>query len=362
MNSYSTGILFGLNHMVRIRMMRMMAILPLLLFATWNTGYQYLVARSLTDTTDTENWRGRIIENFFPAGQELTIVGALIAGLVHVIPVVTMSLVIAGIWVRIFASARNSILDPGFMYFAILFALFMHPAVSLFHVAFGMSFAMVFAWGIFGGEGRSFLNPALVGVAVVQISFPVALTDHSIWTEISGYAGTSSLLVIHENGFGALSWSGVDWWQAFFGGMQGLLGTTSVAAAILGGVILIYARIASLRLIAAHIVGLVLAAMIVGVNTADGFSIPWHWHLVLGSFVFGVVFLATDPSSSCVTNPGRWIQGLIAGFLVVLLREINPSHPDSVVPVLLLVSMLSPLIDHAVIWLNIRRRRMIHGR
>lgn len=361
MNSYSTGILFGLNHLVRIRMMRMMAILPVLLVAIWNTGYQYLIARGLTETTDTDNWRGRIIENFFPAGHELTIVGALIAGLVHVIPVMIMSLLVAGIWVRIFASARNSIFNSGFAYFAILFALFMHPAVSLFHVAFGMSFAMVFAWGIFGGEGRSFLNPALVGVAVVQISFPVAVTDHSIWTEINGYAGTNSLFVTYETGFGALSWSGVGWWQAFFGSMQGLLGTTSVAAAILGGVILISARIASLRLIVAHIVGLVLAAMIIGVNTADGFSIPWHWHLVLGSFVFGVVFLATDPSSSCATNPGRWVQGLIAGFLVVLLREVNPSHPDSVVPVLLLVSMLSPLIDHVVIWLNIRRRSMIHG-
>ncbi len=361
MNSSSGGILFDLNHMARIRMLRIMAILPVLLVAIWNTGYQYLIARDLTGTTDSENWRGRIVESFFPAGQELNLFGVLIAGLVHVIPVIIFSLLIAGIWERIFASGRNSVFDSGFFYFAILFALFMHPAVSLIHVAFGMSFGMVFARGIFGGEGRSFLNPALVGVAVVQISFPAALTDHTIWTEINGYAGTNSLLVTYEKGIGALSWSGVGWWQAFFGSIQGLIGTTSAAAALVGGAILIYGRIASLRLIVAHIVGLLLATMIIGVNTADGFSVPWQWHLVLGSFVFGVVFLATDPSSSCATNPGRWAQGLIAGMLVILLRTVNPSHPDSVVPVLLLVSMLSPLIDHVVIWLNIRRRSMIHG-
>lgn len=357
----TNGLLFNLNHIDRIQRLRLLAIAPVLIVTVFNTGYQYLFSRALHTATGTSDWRSRMIENIVGEGLEPDIFSALVAGLVYVFPVLIAALLTAGIWERVFAAGRGRRFDSGFIYLAALFTFFMHPSVSLFHVVFGMSFGMVFARGIFGGEGRSFLSPVLVGVAVVQISFPAAMTDHPIWNNIAGYSGTTSLMTYHQEGLSGLAWSRIEWWDAFVGNTQGLMGTTSVAAAILGGAILVFTRVASLRLIVAHIFGLVVASIVFNTIAGGIMDLPWYWHPVLGSFAFGVIFLATDPSSSCVTNSGRWTQGIIAGGLIVLLRVVNPSHPDGVIPVLLLVSMLSPLIDHIVIWFNIRQRALRHG-
>jgi len=124
---------------------------------------------------------------------------------------------------------------------------------------------------------------------------------------------------------------------------------------------LIYGCVASWRLLAALIIGVIVVATTANIIGGGILDMPWYWHLVIGSFAFGAVFIATDPSSSASTNSGRWVQGILAGGLVVFIRVVNPSHADSVIPVLLLVSMLAPLIDHVVVWLNIRRRALRHG-
>ena len=361
MTLHADSALFKLNHIARIRSLRLIAIVPVLLAAVWNTGAQYLIALDLTEGDEPIGWRDRIIASRVTSVEDPGLWEIIFAGMVHVLPVVVAALLTAGVWERIFAAGRDRVFDSGFIFIALVYAMFMHPSVSLLHLVFGLSFGMVFARGIFGGEGRSFLSPALVGVAIVQISFPAALTDHPIWTELNGYAGTHSLLVAYQQGLDALQWNGSGWWQVALGDTQGLLGTTSLIAVSIGAALLVFARVASLPLIGAHIVGLILGVLILGGFTDGGGAVPWYWHLVLGSFIFGVVFLATDPASSCVTNTGRWIQGIIAGVLIVLLRVVNPSHPDSVVPVLLLVSMLAPLIDHGVIWMNIRQRGRLHG-
>jgi Na+-transporting NADH:ubiquinone oxidoreductase subunit B len=138
-----------------------------------------------------------------------------------------------------------------------------------------------------------------------------------------------------------------------------------VLAVLLGAAILLYGRIASWRLLAGMLLGVVLAALLANWIGGGIFDLPWYWHLVLGSFAFTAVFIATDPSSSASTDLGRWVQGLLAGALVVLLRGLNPSHADSVIPVLLLMSLAAPLIDHLVIWFNIsnlrRRQGSSHG-
>jgi Na+-transporting NADH:ubiquinone oxidoreductase subunit B len=124
---------------------------------------------------------------------------------------------------------------------------------------------------------------------------------------------------------------------------------------------MIYAHIASWRLLAGQLIGVIVVATIGNIVGGGILDMPWYWHLVLGSFAFVAVYIATDPSSSSSTNAGRWVQGVLAGGLVVFIRVVNPSHPDSVIPVLLLVSMLAPLIDHVVMWFNIRRRALRHG-
>jgi Na+-transporting NADH:ubiquinone oxidoreductase subunit B len=347
--------------MKRIHLLRLIAVIPVCIAASLNTGYQYLIALALNEGSSIGDWRDRIVRNL---GIDYSDPGALdimITGFVHVLPVMALAFLVGGVWERLFSLRCNRPFEIGFIYTAILFTLLMHPGAGFFHIIFGMSFAIVIAKAIFGGEGKTFLSPALVGVAVVQISFPGALTNHPLWTSINGYAGTRLFAVYHEQGPGGLVWSGVDWWSAFYGNIPGLMGTTSVLAILVGGIILIYGGIASWRLLAGQIIGLVLVATLCNISGDGILGLPWYWHMVLGSYAIGAVFIATDPTSSAATNAGRWAQGLLLGALVVLIRVINPSHPDGVIPVLLLGSMLAPLIDHAVIWFNIRRRALRHG-
>ena len=342
----------SVNSLGRIRSLRLLAILPVLVVAVINTGHQYLLAFE----EGTQGWR-ESVAGFFNVGYiNPNVYDVLAAGLIHVVPVFTIALLAGGFCERLFADNRNRAFDTGVIYTALLFTLLMPPGVAIFHIVFGMVFAIIFAHGVFGGEGKSFLNPALVAVAVVQITFPSALTDHALWANVNGYAGTRDFMVLHQQGM-----DGFDWWYAFLGNSQGLMGTTSVLAILIGGAFLLYARIASWRLLAGLLVGVFIMATICNWLGGGLLDLPWYGHVMLGSFAFAAVFIATDPSSSSATNSGRWIQGVLAGVLLVFMRVVNPSHPDSVIPVLLLMSMTAPLIDHIVIWHNIRRRRLGHG-
>jgi len=349
------------NSLQRIYKLRFIAVAPVIIAAILNTGYQYLIAIELNGGIGAGDWRDRFIENLGVDYTSPGIYATAVSGLVHFLPVFVMAFLAGGVWERIFSVNRNRRFEIGFVYTAILFTLLMPPGAGFFHIVFGMSFAIVFAKAIFGGEGKTFLSPALVGVAIVQISFPGALTNHPLWTGINGFAGTSIFSVYHEQGPAGLVWAGVEWWSAFSGNIQGLIGTTSVLAVLIGGIILVYGGIASWRLLTGQLIGVVLVATLCNFAGTGILGMQWYWHVVLGSFAFCAVFIATDPASSAATNAGRWIQGLLLGALVVLIRVVNPSHPDGVIPVLLLGSMLAPLIDHIVIWSNIRRRALRHG-
>jgi len=305
-----------------------------LLAAVINTGYQYLLALRQVDGEMTDGWRHNLAEFFSLDIASPGLVDIIVAGLIHVLPVFAMALLAGGFCERLFAEKRRRPFDTGVIYTALLFTLLMPPGVSMLHIAFGMVFAMIFAYGVFGGEGKSFLNPALVAVAVVQISFPSSLTSHPLWTNLNGYAGIRDLANMHEQGISA-----IDWWNAFLGNSQGLMGTTSILAILLGAGLLLYARIAAWRLIAGLLLGVFVMATIFNWMGGGILDLPWYGHAMLGSFAFAGVFIATDPSSSSSTNTGRWIQGVLAGVLLVFMRVVNPSHPDSVIPVLLLMSM-----------------------
>lgn len=325
------------NSLGRIRRIRLLAILPVVVAAIINTGFQSL--------------------SIAPDSASFGLLDIIVEGLRFVFPVFAVALLSTAVWERIFAEKRNRPFDSGVIFTALLVTMVMPPNAELFHIAIGISFAMVFAHGIFGGEGRSFMNPALVAVAMMQITFPGGLSLDSVWQDLSGYAGSRHFLIYHEqSGLPA-----IDWWDALVGNTQGLMGATSVPVILLAALWMIYHRVISWRLLAGHVIGLLVAAIICDYLFGDLLGVPWYWHPVLGSFAFATVFIASDPSASSSTNPGRWIQGLLAGALIVLLRVLNPSHADSVIPVLLLVSMLAPLIDHVVIWFHVRRRVSGHA-
>jgi len=326
--------------------------LPVLIAAVINTGYQYL----LVFEQGAEGWRKNLVGFFKLETVEPNSLDILVAGFIHVLPVFVIAILAGGFCERLFADNRKLPFDTGVVHTALLFTLLMPPSAGVFHVVFGMVFAIVFAHGVFGGEGKSFLNPALVAVAVVQITFPSALTDHSLWERLNGYAGTRDFAIFQQQGI-----DGFDIWNAFLGTTQGLMGTTSVLAILIGAGFLLYARIASWRVPAGLLIGVIAISIICNGFGGGILDLPWYGHVTLGSFAFAAVFIASDPSSSSSTNTGRWVQGILGGALLVFMRVVNPSHPDSVVPVLLLMSMTAPLIDHVVIWFNVRRRRLGHG-
>jgi len=153
--------------------------------------------------------------------------------------------------------------------------------------------------------------------------------------------------------------TGLTWSQAFFGQMQGSLGETSTAACLLGAVLLVYTRIASWRIIVAVFAGLLIPALIFTSTSSDNpmLSMPWHWHIVVGGFAFGAIFMATDPVTAAQTNAGKWVFGLLIGFLTWLIRVVNPAFPEGIMLAILFANIFAPVIDYVVVRANVRRRQ-----
>lgn len=352
--------------LARIQAIRLLALVPVLVVAIINTGHQYMSAIGSLDAGGGVNdgdWRDGVVQSLGLDHSDPGLVDVLAAGLVHVVPVLVIALLVGSVCEQMFTAYRRRRRESGLLVIVVLMTLMMPPAVSLVHLAIGVAFAMVLGRGIFGGEGKTFLSPAVVGAAVMLISFPTALTGHPVWSGIAGYGGTRAFAVFHLEGHEGLASAGIGWWQAFFGNLQGMMGTTSLLAVGLGAALLIVTRIASWRLMLGQLLGLALTATLTGLlGSGQGIAtLAWHWHLVLGSFAFGAVFLATDPASAASTNAGRWAQGIVVGALVVVIRVANPAHPDGVVLAILMGSILAPLIDHVVIWFNVKQRARGYG-
>jgi len=152
----------------------------------------------------------------------------------------------------------------------------------------------------------------------------------------------------------------IEWSQAFLGTIQGSLGSTSTLACLLGAAFLLYTRVASWRIMLGCVLGLVLTSLLlnlIGSDTNPMFTVPWYWHLALGGFAFGTVYMATDPVSASMTNAGRIIFGALIGFMTVLIRVVNPAFPEGIMLAILFANIFAPLIDYFVVQANVRRRR-----
>ena len=200
---------------------------------------------------------------------------------------------------------------------------------------------------------------ALAGRAFLYFAYPVQMSGAAVWVPVDGYTGATALAITAESGVAGLLDSGVQWMDAFFGTIQGSLGETSALACLLGGAFLIYAGIASWRIIFGVFAGMVLTSLMfnfIGSDANPMYAMSWYWHLVLGGFAFGMVFMATDPVSACSTNTGRWIFGLLIGFLTVVIRVVNVAFPEGIMLAILFANIFAPLIDHLVITANVKRR------
>jgi Na+-transporting NADH:ubiquinone oxidoreductase subunit B len=218
---------------------------------------------------------------------------------------------------------------------------------------------------VFGGTGKNFLNPALTGRAFLFFAYPAAISGDQVWVAVDGYSSATPLGVGATGGVDAIVNAGYTWWDAFIGLIPGSLGETSTLACLIGAAFLIYTRVASWRIILGVFFGMVGTALLfntVGSDTNPMMAMPWQWHLVLGGFAFGMVFMATDPVSASMTSAGRWIFGILIGFMCVLIRVINPAFPEGMMLAILFANIFAPLIDYVVIQLNIRRRQRRHVR
>ena len=346
----------------RILGLRLLALTPVVVAAIINTGYQYL-----SRLADNPELAGDGFRDLVARGLGADYVGAgfydwCAAGIAHLLPVLVAALLAGWFWEWLIARYRGRPPAVDFVLTALLFTLLLPGAAPFYHVLFGMSFAILVGSAIFGGDGKTFLSPALLGIAILQVGFPGAGEAHPLWQGMAGYGGSEAIALFHRGGEAALAAAGIDPDSAFLGGTAGSMGTTSVLAVIVGAGLLLVTRVISWRLLLAQVIGLTLAASLFNYlgDGSGAAAMPAWWHLLLGGFAFGAVFLACDPVASCCTNPGRWAQGLLIGALVVLIRVASAGHPDAVVPAVLLASILAPLIDYAVIALNVRRRARRH--
>jgi Na+-transporting NADH:ubiquinone oxidoreductase subunit B len=223
----------------------------------------------------------------------------------------------------------------------------------------GISFGVVIGKEIFGGTGKNFLNPALVGRAFLFFAYPAYLSGDSVWVPVDGFSGATALAIAAAGGIEAVTNAGIGWSQAFLGTIQGSLGETSTLACLLGAGFLIVTRVASWRIMAGVMLGMIATSLFfnaIGSNTNPMFAMPWYWHLVLGGYAFGMVFMATDPVSASMTNAGRWIFGALIGVMVTLIRVVNPGFPEGMMLAILFANVFASLIDWFVVQANVRRR------
>ena len=283
----------------------------------------------------------------------------LIYGATYFLPVYLVTFVVGGFWEVLFAIKRRHEINEGFFVSSILFALSLPPTIPLWQVALGISFGIVIAKEVFGGTGKNFLNPALTGRAFLFFAYPAQMSGDAIWTAVDGFSGATPLALAAGGGVNQILAANITWLDAFFGNIQGAIGSTSTLACLIGGAILLITKIASWRIVLGMFSGAFLMTLLfnwIGSDTNPMFAMPFHWHFVLGGFAFALVFMITDPVSASMTDTGRFIYGFLAGVMTILIRVINPAYPEGVMLAILFSNLFAPLIDHFVIQANIRRR------
>jgi Na+-transporting NADH:ubiquinone oxidoreductase subunit B len=339
------------------------ATVPTLLIGMYNTGYQANLAMAQLGLDTVPGWRGVILGGVgYNAANPLV---CLLHGLLYFLPIYITTLAVGGFWEVIFAAVRNHEINEGFFVTSMLFALILPPDIPLWQVALGISFGVVVAKEIFGGTGKNFINPALAGRAFLFFAYPAEISGDQVWVAVDGFSQATPLALGAVPGIdsavGNIVTNGYSWWGSFMGIQPGTIGAESTLGCLLGAAFMIYTGVASWRIMAGVVIGLVgtvLLFNLLGGDSAPMYGLPWYWHLVLGGFAFGTVFMATDPVSAAHTDVGRWIFGVLIGFMTALIRVVNPAYPEGIMLAILFANLFAPLIDYVVIRLNIRRRML----
>ncbi len=385
----------------RMMSMVILALLPCIFMACYNTGYQAQKTIALTGYTPpihdvqemvwSGSWRYAALDaiGISVSGLEggfmspSNILPCFIHGLLFFLPVYIVCMAVGGTCELIFSVIRGHEINEGFLVTGMLFPLTLPATIPLWQVAVGIAFGVVIGKEIFGGTGKNFLNPALTARAFLYFAYPKQISGDKVWTAVGtfgetstselvdGYSGATMLGYIANEKTGTVSevltkmsesssniTASTSWFSCFIGDMHGSMGETSTLACLIGAIILIATGVGSWRTMAGVVGGMVAFSSLLWVipSTAPIMDIGPFWHLAIGGFAFGTVFMSTDPVSSAMTNQGRIIYGVLIGVLTVMVRAINPAFPEGIMLAILFANVFAPLIDWFVVDRNIKRR------
>jgi Na+-transporting NADH:ubiquinone oxidoreductase subunit B len=315
------------------------ALVPALLFGAYNVGLQHTRAFGIAD------WS--LMQMFW-------------FGFLKILPLIIVSYVV-GLGIEfIVAQLRGHEINEGFLVSGMLIPLIMPVDVPLWMLAVSVAFAVIIGKEIFGGTGMNILNPALTARAFLFFSYPGWMTGDKVWIEgltngvaIDGFSGATPLALAKLDNFDRMP-SVMD---MFVGTIPGSVGETSVIAILIGAFILIVTGVGSWRIMVSMTLGALGLGLLLNATGGNAYTqLPAYYHLLMGGFAFGTVFMATDPVTAAQTNTGKWIYGALTGIMVVIIRVFNPAYPEGTMLAILLMNVFAPLIDHYVVNANIKRR------
>ena len=331
----------------RVMILVVISLLPLYVFGAMNIGFQNSIAIGI----ERSNW-----ENFW-------------FGFSKILPIIIATFTAGAFWELLFAVVRKHPVSEGFLVTCALIPLTMPAGIPLWQIVVATTFGIVIGKEIFGGVGMNIFNPALMARVFIFFTYPTKISGDKVWVlGPDGYSGATALSIpaaeLNQdaltllNNFDQFDYS---WWNMFWGWIPGSIGETNKFLIIIGALFLAYIKIINWRVIFGSILGLVGTALLTNLvapfSSNSMFTIPPHFHLVMGSFLFGTAFMATEPVTGCHTNQGRWIYGILFGSLTVIIRSINPAYPEGVMLSILFVNAFAALIDWFVIQANIKRRQ-----
>ena len=353
----------------RIMITVVVALLPAVLMAMYNTGLQAFRAFQ-GGALPLDNWQTSAMAAL---GFDITANGDFLTlflhGALYFLPTFAVTGLVGGNLEAAFAIVRKHEINEGFLVTLFLFPLTLPPTIPLWQVALGIAFGVVIGKEIFGGTGMNVLNPALTARAFLFFAYPAEISGDKVWiaaqTSADGYSGATWLAegAVFDATTGSVSAmldQSVGWMNAFIGTVPGSMGETSALACFIGALILVLTGIGSYRIMLGVIGGSFAATLLlnaIGSETNALINIPFHWHIVLGGWAFGMVFMATDPVSATHSNTGRWIYGFLIGVLAIFIRVLNPAFPEGMMLAILFMNCFSATIDHFVVQANIKRRK-----
>ncbi|MCP5103446.1 MAG: NADH:ubiquinone reductase (Na(+)-transporting) subunit B [bacterium] len=343
----------------RIMMVVVYSLVPTILVGLYNVGYQanLLLGKMEAAALQNQGWRVSLLTSLGIGLDPANIIACFIHGLLYFLPIYIVTMAAGGFWEVLFACIRKHDVHEGFLVTGLLFPLIVPPTIPLWQVALGVSFGVVIGKEVFGGVGMNVFNPALLGRAFLFFAYPVQISGDAVWVAVDGVSKATPLAELADPALKITA----TWWDALVGIIPGSIGETSALACLIGAIILIATGIGSWRIMVSVLVGMtgvVLLFNAIGSSTNPMFGVNPLWHMVLGGFAFGTVFMATDPVSAAITKKGKYIYGLLIGILVALVRVVNPAYPEGMMLAILFGNMFAPYIDRIFINKNIKRRKL----